>query len=118
MMQTNLYPGKFIVVEGIDGSGKSTQVNFIADWIKNQWPELGRNLLITHEPHLSAQGKRLRDILKGRQTAPDSQLEMQKLYIEDRKEHIGNTILPRIKNGASVICDRYFLSTFTYGHHI
>lgn len=106
----NFYPGKFIVFEGLDGSGQSTQVSLLGDFfIKN-----GKDVVLTKEPTQDSQaGKKIKKILEEKiETNP---MELQKLYIQDRKEHLERVIIPALKKGKIVIFDRYFFSTFAFG---
>jgi len=109
-MKKNNYSGRFIVFEGLDGSGQSTQ----AKLLKNFLIEKGINVVLTKEPtNDSCAGKKIRKILD-KETKADS-LGLQKLFTADRKEHLDNLIMPALKAGKFVISDRYFFSTFAYG---
>ncbi len=115
-MRANPYPGAFIVIEGIDGSGKTTQIEFIARWLKERNSPFSKNILITHEPFTSEFGLRARAILKGEEAPLDDPLAFQELYVQDRKRHLIDVIIPYVQQeNALVLCDRYFLSTFVYG---
>lgn len=115
-MLQNPYPGKFIVIEGIDGSGKSTQIEFITRWLKEKNSPFSENILITHEPFTSEFGLQARAILKGELPPPENPLAFQELYVKDRKKHLEDVIIPHLRQrNALVLCDRYFLSTFAYG---
>ncbi len=110
-MVKNTYPGKFIVFEGPDGSGQSTQ----ADLLKKHFEEKGKTVCLTHEPTLdSPAGLRVKNILT-HQEPPPSPFEFQKLYAIDREVHLKNKIIPALKKGEYVISDRYFFSTFAFG---
>lgn len=111
-MKVNPYPGKFISIDGIDGSGKSTQAEFIYDWFKNR----GHEVFIGHEPTVGKIGLKIQEIISNRVNAPDDHMELQKMFIQDRKDHIERTIIRVLKGKNSVyVSDRYFLSTFAYG---
>ncbi|MBI2451429.1 MAG: dTMP kinase [Parcubacteria group bacterium] len=100
-MIQNAYKGKFIVLEGIDGSGKSTLARELRDFlIKKDF-----DVVLTREPQDRDLGKR-QDIMPR---------ERQILMIEDRKKHLVEVIIPALKTGKIVICDRYSLSAFAYG---
>lgn len=114
-MRANPYPGAFIVIEGIDGSGKSLQVDFIAQWLAQAQKKKSRGVFKTHQPSTSAFGLRIRDILEGKQSAPEDPLAFQELYMKDRKEHMRDFVVPHLQRGEIVISDRSFLSTFAYG---
>lgn len=106
----------FIVLEGIDGSGKSTQIDFIAQWFETHGVA-HNNILVTREPtHDGAFGVKIRKVLSGEEAMSVSPLEFQSFYVHDRKEHLEKVVLPHLRGHDNVvICDRYFLSTFAYG---
>src|SRR4030042_2908685 len=109
-MIKNSYPGKFIVFEGLDGSGQSTQVGLLKDFlIKN-----GHKVALTKEPTKDSEaGKKIRDILDKITKIQPQQL--QELFAGDRGEHLKRVIIPVLKEGEIVISDRYFFSSFAYG---
>ncbi|PIR02253.1 MAG: dTMP kinase [Candidatus Nealsonbacteria bacterium CG11_big_fil_rev_8_21_14_0_20_37_68] len=109
-MQKNPYAGKFIVFEGLDGSGQSTQANLLKDFLL----EKNFNVILTKEPTQDSEaGKKIRKILDKK--AGVQPLQLQKLFAQDRKEHLENIIIPALKEGKIVISDRYFFSSFAYG---
>ncbi|OGD32583.1 dTMP kinase [Candidatus Azambacteria bacterium RIFCSPHIGHO2_02_FULL_52_12] len=114
-MRANPYPGAFIVIEGIDGSGKSLQADFIEQWLVDMQGKKARDVLKTHQPSKGAFGAHIRDILEGKEPAPEDPFAFQELYMKDRKEHMRDFIVPHLKKGGVVIADRFFLSTFAYG---
>ena len=105
-----IYTGKFIVFEGLDGSGQTTQTNLLKDFLSKR----GYRVLITKEPTLDSQaGKLIRAALdKEKEFSPK---ELQQLFAEDRKEHVNNVIIPALQTGIWVISDRYFFSSFAFG---
>jgi len=108
--------GKFIVLEGIDGSGKTTQINQLAQWLKETdlIPE-NNQLVITREPGGTELGQSIRSLLldtsKGK--SPDSITELL-LYAADRAQHINEIIRPSLIKGDWVISDRFCGSTLAY----
>jgi len=109
-MKNNPYPGKFIVIEGLDGSGQSTQAGLLKDFlIKKSY-----QVILTKEPTSDSEaGKRIRETLdKKFETEPS---KLQELFAQDRKKHLENVIIPALKEGKIVISDRYFFSSFAYG---
>lgn len=109
-MQKNRYSGKFIVVEGLDGSGLSTQARLLRDFLVKK----GYKVILTKEPTLDSEaGKKIRKILDKKFKVKPRQL--QELFAKDRKEHLKNLIIPALKKGKIVISDRYFFSSFAYG---
>ena len=109
-MKQNLYKGRFIVFEGLDGSGQSTQVKLLKEYFDRQ----GLAAILTKEPtQWTEAGKKIKDALEGREEiAP---LKLQELFCEDRREHLEKEIIPVLKNGKIVVCDRYFFSTLAFG---
>ncbi|BCX16247.1 MAG: thymidylate kinase [Candidatus Parcubacteria bacterium] len=102
----------FVVFEGIDGSGKGTQIEMLKDYFqKRQRTNVVFTFEHTRESHWS---QKIDEILSGKIT-DFSLRDLQLLYILDRKEHIEKFIKPQLKKGNLVFCDRYFLSTLAYG---
>jgi len=102
--------GKFIVFEGIDGSGQSTQAQLLDNFLKDN----GLKVICTKEPTKESEiGKRIRAILKGEQIIEPR--ELQKLFVEDREWHLENIVNPSLNRGEMVICDRYLFSTIAFG---
>lgn len=100
----------FIVFEGLDGSGQTTQASLLKDYLIKK----GYKVVLTKEPTLDSEaGKKLRKILDKKIKIKPA--ELQKLFAQDRKEHLENVILPALKKGKIVISDRYFFSSFAYG---
>jgi len=109
-MRKNSYPGKFIVIEGLDGSGQSTQANLLNDFLTKK----GLKVILTKEPTKDSEaGRKIREVLDKKEKMEPSQL--QELFAQDRKEHLENLILPALEEGKIVISDRYFFSSFAYG---
>ena len=100
----------FISLEGIEGSGKSTQIEHIRSHLTGQ----GYPCLTTREPGGTDIGTRVRKILldpKADQMDPLTELL---LYMADRAQHLAETIRPALEKGAIVVCDRYFDATVVY----
>lgn len=102
---------KFIVVEGLDGSGKSTQIQMLAESLKAK----GEKVYITAEPQNYETGAYIRRILS---ESLDRNMYLQAaLFLADRLEHITNKdcgIKKYLEDGFTVICDRYYYSSFAY----
>lgn len=99
--------GYLIVIEGIDGTGKSTQATMLAEALRKS----GREVVQSFEPTNGPWGKKLRDsAITGRLSIED-ELEY---FINDRREHVEQLIIPTIKRGGVVILDRYYFSTMAY----
>ena len=99
--------GIFIVLDGIDGTGKSTQTRLLADWFRGQ----GREVVASREPTDGPRGTKLRaTAATGRLPAPE-ELE---LLLRDRRDHVEQLIAPALAAGKVVILDRYYFSTMAY----
>lgn len=106
-MVKNSYPGKFIVFEGLDGSGQSTMVEILADFLSKQ----GKRVFTTKEPTIGNQ--EIRKVLnRERRISPQ---ELQTMFAKDREQHLANEIVPALIAGKTVICDRYMFSSFAFG---
>ena len=108
--------GKFIVFEGIDGSGKTTQIKQISKWLisTDLIPE-NNQLVITREPGGTNLGKSIRSLLldSSREKSPYSITELL-LYAADRSQHVNEIIRPTLDQGDWVISDRFCGSTLAY----
>jgi len=108
--------GKFIVFEGIDGSGKTTQINQLSKWIteSNLIPK-NKQLVVTREPGGTKLGQSIRSLLldTSREKSPDSITELL-LYAADRAQHVNEIIRPSLQKGNWVISDRFCGSTLAY----
>ena len=108
--------GKFIVIEGIDGSGKTTQINQLSKWLVSSdlIPE-NNQLIITREPGGTTLGQSIRSLLldTSRENSPDSITELL-LYAADRAQHVNEIIRPSLNKGDWVISDRFCGSTLAY----
>ena len=103
--------GKFIVFEGIDGSGKSTH----AALLKEKLEALGETVYLTAEPSEGEAGKLLRRCLRGESDLPEEAIAG--LFMTDRLDHIKNPnggLLSRLEKGEIILCDRYYFSSFAY----
>ena len=102
-------PGCLITVEGIDGAGKSTQVERLAALLI----AAGHRLISTREPGATALGRELRRMVLGRELALSADAELF-LFLADRAEHVASVIRPALRKGAIVLCDRFLDSTIAY----
>ena len=108
--------GKFIVIEGIDGSGKTTQIDEISKWLPNSGlMEKNAKLITTREPGGSLLGKKIRHLIldNNKNNKPSSLTELL-LYSADRAEHVSKVISPALGGGDWVISDRFSDSTLAY----
>ena len=100
----------FIIIEGVDGAGKSTQAEKLAKWLENF---TRKKTIKTAEPFI------LRELILGRKDL--CALSELLLFLADRAEHVNKIILPALENGNNIICERYNDSTLAYqsgGHEI
>ena len=100
--------GRLIVFEGIDGSGKSTQLRLLAEQLRQN--EIAH--LVTGEPTDGPWGRKIRAMARsGERVTPEEELHW---FLEDRREHVATVLRPGIETGQIVLSDRYFLSTVAY----
>ena len=102
--------GKLVTFEGLDGCGKSTQLEKAKKWLNLQ----GYEVLKTQQPGGTRIGKQIRKILlnpEHKELHPESELM---LYLSDRIQHLSETILPAKAEGKIVLCDRFHDSTVAY----
>ncbi|MBH1988791.1 MAG: dTMP kinase [Myxococcaceae bacterium] len=100
-----------IALEGIDGSGHTTQAHALAKALEAS----GRRVYVTAQPSLGSIGKEIRTFLQGQveqhQYFPET---LALLFAADRLHHYGTEIQPKLNEGFDVICDRYLLSSWVY----
>jgi dTMP kinase len=100
--------GKFIVIDGMDGSGKGTQVRLLQEKLA------GRNVLFTREPGGSPLGEEIREILLRTEGNPRGPLADLFLFFASRASHVEDTVTPARERGMHVISDRYASSTYAF----
>ncbi len=100
----------FITFEGIEGSGKTTQIRKIAGFFKNA----GYGIIVTREPGDTVIGKSIRSILLDPENKNMSYLCELLLYVADRAQHLHEVIEPGLKADKIVLCDRFIDSTIVY----
>ena len=108
--------GKFIVIEGIDGCGKTTQIEAIYNWLPSSGIMGKKSKIIkTREPGGTKFGEKIREILldNNKNNSPADLTELL-LYAADRAEHISKIISPELNKNNWVICDRFAGSTLAY----
>jgi dTMP kinase len=101
--------GKFIVFEGIDGAGLTTQAQLLEKYLR----EKRYDVVLTKEPTNNLIGGLIRAALKKEWST--SNITLQLLFSADRAHHVEKEIIPALKDGKIVISDRYFISTIAYG---
>ena len=98
----------FVTFEGVDWSGKSTQSELLAAWLREQ----GRTVLHTREPGGTPVGEAVRNVvLHGHDMAPWAEAA---LYAAARADHVEHAIRPALERGEDVVCDRYIDSSVAY----
>jgi dTMP kinase len=102
--------GKFITFEGLDGSGKSTQIEKLARSLRAH----GLSVAVTREPGGTAAGEKIREVLLHSATSGLSPLTEMALMFASRAQHIHEIILPALAEGRIVLCDRFTDSTEAY----
>ncbi|WP_166978313.1 dTMP kinase [Actinomyces sp. zg-332] len=106
--QENKFSSLFIVIEGGDGAGKTTQAELLKNWLTKQ----GRDVVLTREPGGTQLGAQIREIiLHGEYINPKTEAL---LYAADRAHHVNTKIRPALENGQIVISDRYIDSSIAY----
>lgn len=102
--------GKFITFEGLDGSGKSTQIEKLARTLRGR----GVPVTVTREPGGTATGEKIREVLLHSTTSGLAPLAEMALMFASRAQHIQEIILPALAEGRVVLCDRFTDSTEAY----
>ena len=100
-------PGLLIVLEGIDGTGKSTHARRLAEWLETK----GRNPVVSREPTDQPWGRKLRESAATGRLSPQDELDY---FLRDRSQHVDELIAPSLAAGRDVILDRYYFSTMAY----
>lgn len=99
----------FIALEGIDGCGKSTQIMLLVKHLFGI--DKHKHVLLTREPYKEME---IRKILMADKDAFSQAEKLARLFVEDRKNHVKEVIIPALMNGCFVVSDRYKLSTISY----
>ena len=100
----------FITLEGIEGSGKTTQIGYISAFLRQH----GHDCVVTREPGGTPIGRKIRSILLDPDSKGMAHLTELCLYLADRKEHLHKLIQPALRQQKIVICDRYSDATAVY----
>jgi dTMP kinase len=118
-------PGKFIVFEGVEGSGKTTQLKLLRQWLEEAgWarqlqtllPNQPQPILVTREPGGTPLGQKLRQLILHPENDEDLLVDRAELmlYAADRSQHVNTVLQPQLFAGGWVLCDRYTDSTVAY----
>lgn len=103
------FTGRFIVLEGPDGSGKTTQAQRLYQRLKAD----GMPCILTEEPGATREGRIIRNILLNPELKISPKTELF-LFLADRANHVQKVIEPALSDGKTVVCSRYFYSTLVY----
>jgi dTMP kinase len=107
---SNSHRGKFITFEGLDGTGKSTQIEKLARALRAR----GLSVVVTREPGGTETGEKIRDVILHSETTGLSPMAEMALMFASRAQHIREVIEPALANGKIVLCDRFTDSTEAY----
>ena len=110
MLATTRRHGCFVTFEGIEGSGKTTQIARLAERLD----EAGEPAVVTREPGGSPLGRRLRGLLLGGEIARIEPMAELLLYVADRVQHLREFVEPALAAGSHVLCDRFLDATLAY----
>ena len=102
--------GIFITIEGPDGSGKSTQIEFISSYFRS----LGVETVLTREPGGTPIGEKIRTVILDRENIEMDPMTETLLYAASRAQHVAQVIRPALSAGKVVICDRFVDSSIAY----
>lgn len=106
-MKTRFPGGFLLVIEGIDGAGKTTQASALAEVLQAR----GLDVLRSREPTDGPWGRRIRESARAGRMSPE---EEARAFMEDRRQHVQDIIGPALEAGKVVILDRYYFSTVAY----
>lgn len=101
----------FVVLDGIDGAGKSTQLSLLKDYFEQ---ELGKRVLCVRDPGATRLGDAIREILLHREDIPLSMTAEMFLYMAARAQLVSERIAPALHEGMVVLCDRFLLANVVY----
>jgi len=110
-MKEIIKKGKFIVIDGIDGCGKGTQIKLLTEFVFNS--DKKNNVFLTREPYNTEYYAEIRRLLKSGINPKDNAELMAELFVKDRKIH-AELIGYLLNRGIHVVCDRYKYSTLAY----
>ena len=102
--------GLFLTIEGPDGSGKSTQIGFITEFLQSR----GYETVLTREPGGTQIGEKIRDIILDKENREMDSMTETMLYAASRAQHVAQIIKPALEAGKAVICDRFVDSIISY----
>lgn len=103
----------FFSFDGVDGAGKSTQMERFCLWLRQQ----GHDFITCRDPGSTQLGERLRSILLEKSTTPIARRAEMLLYMASRAQLVEEVIRPALEAGKTVVCDRYLLANIVYQGH-
>lgn len=102
--------GIFITIEGPDGAGKSTQINLLSKYLKDK----GYDIILTREPGGTNISEYIRNIILDSNNTEMGDITEALLYAASRAQHVHEKIIPNLKEGKIIICDRFVHSSLVY----
>jgi dTMP kinase len=102
--------GKLIIFEGVEGCGKTSQIEHCREWLQN----LGISPIVTREPGGTELGVHLRQLLLSNGGSPINDRTELLLYAADRAQHVEQELKPHLEQGKIILCDRFTDSTIAY----
>ncbi|AOT70290.1 dTMP kinase [Geosporobacter ferrireducens] len=102
--------GLFITIEGPDGSGKSTQIKKLAEYLEQK----GHAVILTREPGGTKISEKIREIILDKENMEMDPVTEALLYAASRAQHVAEVIQPALESGKTVICDRFVDSSIVY----
>jgi len=103
----------FLTLDGIDGTGKSTQLGLLADWLRSA----GHEVVACRDPGSTPLGEAIRQILLDSRQAPIARTSEMLLYMAARAQLVAEVISPALATGKTVVCDRFLLANVVYQGH-
>ena len=100
----------FITLDGIDGGGKSTQIELLANWLESQ----GHSVQTHRDPGSTKLGTAVREILLHREDIPLANTTEMLLYMAARAQLVAENIRPALESGVTIVCDRFLLANVVY----
>jgi dTMP kinase len=105
-----IYMSYFITLEGVEGSGKSTLINFIRDSIESN----GKKVVVTREPGGIDIAEQIRSVILDKKNIKMDGRTEALLYAAARRQHLVETVIPSLNEGNIVLCDRFIDSSLAY----
>lgn len=102
--------GKFITIEGTDGSGKSTQIELLMDYLRKK----GADVIFTREPGGTQISEKIREIILDVNNSEMTGITEALLYAAARSQHVEEKIIPALEAGKIIVCDRFVDSSIAY----